>query len=640
MLSSFTVMAAVASLVTIVPGPAASAADEITCATPANVWAIRSNNMLHQHGHNDPKNGVDSWSFGGREQFGGWPAATWAGPGGRMYYLNAFTGTLERHRWNGSSWENGAVSKPIRDNMGYYADPANAKRLTIDVNGVFYMADENGVLFRRTYDENAKTWDSLEIDGDWNRYDAIFAAGDGVLWAREPNGAMFRFRYHAGSQRWLQHRQPIPGIAWEQYRNLTSPGGDVIYGIRNSDSKIVWWRYEETRHYVTPGAVIGQWWGDSINAIASPDSCKLDAEPNPGRPVLGTPNRTAKAALLKTDDGYLQYAYIDGDGKAVHAKVTDLYNVGPNGFATLPDTSGFTGTPALAENANGDLRLYAQGTDADVRAFGKPVDGNWAAPNNRAGRMVTPPQGVRTADGRVSFFALSLDGYLWTKFQTTPNGPVYPWRKFSSLPIMSRNLTIAAVGNAIHVVARHSFGEYCKLTVQPGSVTDWTCGGITDIVGAVAVVPMPENTLQLVGRHSNGKIYTTRFQANGTIPTAWTQIPGELPAGVTAAGEPAALMAPNGTLQVVVRGSDGFTYRTGQVASGSTSWHPWTEIYKYAFENAVDPTLSLAENTWVIAFRTPANEPRLLRWSPTTPSLAAAKTASTEGEFAVVPLHR
>jgi hypothetical protein len=75
-------------------------------------------------------------------------------------------------------------------------------------------------------------------------------------------------------------------------------------------------------------------------------------------------------------------------------------------------------------------------------------------------------------------------------------------------------------------------------------------------------------------------------------------------------------------------------YRTGQANPGSSTWLPWAEITQYEHETAVDPTLSLAADTWVIAYRTPAGDPKLVRFQPA----AAARAAESAGEFVEVPL--
>lgn len=77
-----------------------------------------------------------------------------------------------------------------------------------------------------------------------------------------------------------------------------------------------------------------------------------------------------------------------------------------------------------------------------------------------------------------------------------------------------------------------------------------------------------------------------------------------------AVGDPAALRAPNGALQVLVRGSDGYIHRTAQTA----------------------------QDTWVIAFRTPAAEPQLWRFAPTTLAAKSSTSATEPGTFQNVPL--
>ncbi|MDX3656116.1 tachylectin-related carbohydrate-binding protein [Streptomyces sp. ID05-26A] len=617
----------------------AAAAGEFTCNSGAALWEVQGNGGLSRFEHLEPETGIDSW--GPVQPIGqGWPAATWAAPDGWMYFVRPEDGSLNRQRWNGVAWE--GTSRQINSNMGYWAD--NPGKLTIDKTGAFYLVDQNGELRRRTFDATTGALDEVVIDGGWGGYDKIFSAGDGVLYAAD-KGILRRFRYHAGSQRWLQHNvivNPRSGglpLAFLWTRTATSPGADIIYGIENT--KLVWYRYNESTGLLSQGTQTGTWLGNSKTISAAPDSCRLVTEPNPDRPNLNPPDRLAKAALLKTSNDRLQYAYVDTEGKAVHGEFHDITNPAPAGFSTLPDPAGFTGTPAIGENAGGSLRLWAQGVDADVRGFGRAAGGvSWDSAVNRFGRMATPPQAVRTADNRVAYYALDSNGHVWTKYQTQADGTLYAWRQFTSGPAMSftRNFTTVAVGNTVHLIALRTAGDYCKITIVPGSVTPWTCGGAS-ATSAPAVVPMPDGTLQLFARRTDGKIYTSRTSASGDINGAWTPAaPGDLPNGVQAVGDPAALTAPDGKIQLVVRGTDGFTYRTGQQASASTAWWPWTEITNYEHETAVDPTVTTVAGTWVIAFRTPSGVPKLLRWQAN----AAARTASasTAGEFVEVPSKR
>jgi hypothetical protein len=448
-----------------------------------------------------------------------------------------------------------------------------------------------------------------------------------------------RFRFHAGAERWLQHGVVVNAPQQSWYTTATSPGADIFYAINGT--KLMWYRYSESTGTLSSGTQAGTWLGNSKTISAAPDSCRPVSQPNPARPNLDPPNRLAKASLLKTTDGHLQYAYIDTEGRPVHGDIRDVTSPSTSGFSTLPDAATFTGTPALAENAGGSLRLWAQGVDADVRGFGRRVGNvSWDPAINRYGRMVTPPQAVRTADNRVAYYALDSDGHVWSKFQTQADGTLYPWRRVTGGPTMSftKNFTTVAVGNTVHLIALRTTSDHCKITIAPGSVTPWTCGG-TSATSAPAVVPMPDNTLQLFARRTDGNVHTSRTSTNGDINGPWTTVvPGALPNGVQAVGDPAALTAPDGRIQLVVRGGDGFTYRTSQEAPASTTWLPWKEITAYRDETAVDPTLALAGDTWVVAFRTPSGVPKLLRWVPNTAAARTAAESSGAGELVEVPL--
>ena len=149
---------------------------------------------------------------------------------------------------------------------------------------------------------------------------------------------------------------------------------------------------------------------------------------------------------------------------------------------------------------------------------------------------------------------------------------------------------------------------------------------------------MPSNTVQLFARRTDGRIYTVRFPERDSIPPDWAPMDGALAGGASAAGDPAALLAPNGTLQVLVRGSDGYIHRTAQTAPGSPEWLRWTEITDYTKKTAVDPSVSLAQDTWVVAFRTPAAEPELWRFAPRSLAAKLATGGTEPGTFQSVPL--
>lgn len=647
----------------VAPGSAvvAHAADELRCSSEALVFSVYPNGTLWLYPHQEPETGAAQWSQW-TEIGSGWESRAFGGRDRRVYDVKP-DGTLWRFRLDpNTGWEDGGAGRKIADDWQDHADPNFKNRVTVDSLGHFYTVDKQGNLRWRSYNETTSTWATTIIDTGWDQYDLITAAGNGVIYARKPGGGgeLHRYRYHAPSQRWLQYGKTV-GFGWQMFNRVFSPGGDVLYGTRPDTGQLLWYRYNETAGTwlgdpnTGLGREIGNGWNDDLSVFASSDNCARVDEPNPDRPVVPQ-DRLAAAALTKTANGYLQYGYIAADGKLVHAEVRDIRNMGANGFSTFPGQTNFTGVPSIVDNQDQSLRIAALTDDSDVRGAFQPAAGaSFGGIVDHGGRMQSPPKLVRTANGLVSYVAVDKDGFLWTRSQKTPNGRLFPWQQVkgqsfqAGAPRPTGQITAVTAGNTIKVVALRTDGTYGTAAISPTTETVvWQNNGGTGHTGPAAAVALDGDILQLFVRRTDGKIYTHRSTANGT----WTQIPGELPSGVTAAGTPAAVVAPGaGTLQLTVRGidsaGDGWVYRTGQTAQASTTWLPWQEITGYGDETAVDPSMSIArdltQDTWVIAFRTPDGNPKLRRFEPSAPSAATTARAEItvrDGSFVDVPLSR
>ncbi|MDX3656115.1 tachylectin-related carbohydrate-binding protein [Streptomyces sp. ID05-26A] len=644
----------------VVPNTAtvAQAADDyLTCNSEALVFSVYPNGTLWLYPHQEPETGAPQWSQW-TEIGSGWDSRAFGGRDRRVYDVKP-DGTLWRFRLDpNTGWEDGGAGRQIATGWQDHADPNFKNRVTVDSLGHFYLVDKQGNLHWRSYDEPNNTWNSTILDTGWDQYDLIAAAGNGVIYARKPGaaGELHRYRYHAPSQRWLQYAKPV-GFGWQMFNRVFSPGGDVLYGVRPDTGQLLWYRYNETANTwqgdpVTQlGREVGSGWHDDLSVFASSDNCSRVTEPNPDRPVVPR-NRLAAAALTKTSNGHLQYAYVADDGRLVHAEVQDIYNVGPNGFQAFPGHTNFTGVPSVVDNQNGSLRIAAHTEDSEARGALQAQPGSpFGNIVSLAGWMQSPPQLVRTANGLVSYVAVDKDGFLWTRSQKTPNGRLLPWLQVkgqsfqTGAPRPTGQISAVNTGNTIKVVALRTDGTYGTAAISPTTETVvWQNNGGTGNTGPTTAVALDGDVLQLFARRSDGKIYTHSSAANGT----WTPILGDLtPGGVKAAGPPAAVLAPSGTLEVTVRGDDGFVYRTGQKVPAATAWWDWHEITGYADETDVDPSMSrakgLTQDTWVIAFRTAQGVPKLRRFEPTPAGqTAAARSAAGDGKgsFIDVPLSR
>ncbi|MEU7477370.1 tachylectin-related carbohydrate-binding protein [Lentzea sp. NPDC042327] len=640
------VATAVAVLPAAVTAPTAAAVDSFTCKTTAPIFEARTGGGLHIHYHEEPETGQNVW--GNNAGIGnGWPASTYAGPGGKVYYINS-AGEVHQQIWLGTGWDKNGESTKIDTSDSwkiYNTDPAYRQRLTIDARGDFYYVDAAGALRMKRYNQTSNSWAEWYLDGGWNQYDAIVAAGEGVLWARTPAGDVYRFRYHAPSQRWVSRSGKL-ATGWNAHSTLFSPGGDIVYGIHAQYRTVWWYRWidSEQRFATGSGAQPAgtNWAADSATTTAAPDTCAVTGVTNPAIPAAAS-EPTAKPSLLRsTTTGNLHYSYVDNAKSLVHGEITDLSGTTPNGFETRTGYSSFTGALTTGENENGMIRVYGPGTDSNVHGFLRNSPGVWNPHADFGGYMVSAPQFVRTANKIQTMVAIDSSGALWLRQQRVLNGGFPSWRRpGGAAPVApgSKDFTAYAQGDTIVLVVRNADGRQCKAGITDLVQTAWQCTTTNGFTSAAAVVALPNNVVQLFARKSDGTVHTVQTTSSGTIPDTWTAVPGSLPSGVTAVGAPSALLAPQGTVQLAVRGDDGFVYRTGQVASAGTAWHPWTEVTNYADETVVDPAVSPAGDTWVIAFRTPGGVPKLLRWVAAASAAARSATATDgAGEFVDVPL--
>ncbi len=127
------------------------------------------------------------------------------------------------------------------------------------------------------------------VESGWEKFDLITAAGDGVLYARKPNGDLFRFQYDVAGQRFTD-RDKASGVGWNMFSELTSPGADTIYarGAAGKDPwgegtvpVLRWYQHHNNVDTWAPGAAdgtgksVGTGWNTEISVSAEPGSCTL-----------------------------------------------------------------------------------------------------------------------------------------------------------------------------------------------------------------------------------------------------------------------------------------------------------------------------------------------------------------------------
>ncbi|MFD7656709.1 tachylectin-related carbohydrate-binding protein [Actinosynnema sp. NPDC059797] len=567
-------------------------AADVECEPSANLFASLTNGQFHLRPHAEPETGLSNWDAA-RHIGNGWPMRFISGAGGYVYQVRD-DGTVHRHHWDGQRWARDGVSEQIATGWGGWNDPRYRYRITVDANNHFYAALAVGDLQRSVYDEVSKTWTQEVIDTGWGKYDQVFAAGDGVLYARDPaieHGALYRFHYDWKSRRWLDYATKVSS-GWNGYKQLVSPGADVIYGLTEGGD-VYWYRYDPVTGQHVHGAEdtwkenLLSWPGVSEIAV-DVDACKPVTPATVVPPSVPAPNDERAQVLLNPSTQRLEIAFVSNEG-VLH-----------RGYQTAAGTEylewqalsgdGNTGRAAVALRQDGRLVAMARDTGARVRAYTQDAAGSshWTGPAMVNGSLNSSPVLVRGTGGLLIAFATDTTNKLWYSEQFSATGGFKPWRQATSATpyAMTGDFTVVPSGDGFEIAYRAANNAYAVKKFTNGSLGPArVAGGGIVATGTPAAAVFADGKVQLVVRSTDDRLYTQKEGAAGF--GAWTGISG----GVTFSGTPSALLNVHGIVEVAVRDGAGHVRRSAQTAPGATTWHPW---HDYQQVSVVDPVLAPA----------------------------------------------
>ncbi|MET9263415.1 tachylectin-related carbohydrate-binding protein [Amycolatopsis sp. NPDC004079] len=267
----------------------------VSCPNGAVIWDDLSDGNLYRHIHNDPANGTPSWTEPTKSSGNGWFGRPIAGKNGVIWDIHRSNGagdpfgngSLKMWKWDGTNLTGG---KQVGDGWARYLTPEYQNRVTVDQAGRIFMVDDQGQLRVYIWDDAANWWvngSGQVLDTGWTKYDSITGAGDGVLYARTPNGDLYRFQYDFAAAKWTQ-RDKLVGTGWNWFTGIFSPGADILYGRGSwgpspwdgKNSPILrWYRYSANTDSWLPvnanGVSIATGWNTDLHATAAPDSCRL-----------------------------------------------------------------------------------------------------------------------------------------------------------------------------------------------------------------------------------------------------------------------------------------------------------------------------------------------------------------------------
>lgn len=567
-------------------------ATDVQCKASANFFGSFTDNSFRIRPHTEPETGVTSWDPS-RNIGQGWSDRFMGGPNGYKYFIRA-DGTLNRHRWNGSGWDNNGISEQIATGWTAWKDQ-NRYRVTVDASNHFYGVLTTGELQRSVYDELSKTWTQEIIDTGWGKYDQVFAAGDGVLYARDPNvesGSLYRFHYDWKSRRWLDYATNA-GQGWNGYKQIVSPGADVIYGMFSSGD-IWWYRFDPvTKTFANSSEGNYKeyilWWQNVSEIAADIDACVRVTPATVTPPSVPAPSNERAQMIYNATSQRLEIAYVSDDGILRRG-----YQSSPGAevieWQGLSGYQSFSGRVGLGQRQDGKLVAMARGTDSDARAFTQNVAGGnlWSTPANVKGAFASSPVVVRGANNLLSAFTVDSAGKLWYAEQFDAAGAFKPWRQAtdSVAYTMSADFSVIPNGSSFEIAYRSATNSLVAVKKFTNGALSSTrvAAGLTS-VGTPGVVVFSDSTVQVVARGADDKLYTQRETTAG-FP-GWTDISGSL----TFTGSASVILNAHGIVEVAVRGADGTVYRGGQTAPGSAAWRTWETNLD---TSVVDPTLTAA----------------------------------------------
>ncbi|WP_410644741.1 tachylectin-related carbohydrate-binding protein [Amycolatopsis sp. lyj-346] len=596
----------------------AAAADTITCRAGAGVFYTLPDTHLDLDRHHEPETGATSWT--GRTTIGNaWSGKTLAGPDGRMYSI-LDNGDVHRQRRLATGWENGGVSQKIATGWAGMTQPQSRNRISVDATGDFYWAHDSILAWVR-YDETTKAWTDRLIDTGWTltKYDLIVGAGAGVFYARTPAGALYRFQYDPASQRWVEYATLVGASGWQNFSQIASAGGDVLYALDKNNGQIKWYRYLGGGSWTGP-KVVGTIGADYQLSVTT-DDCRLVNPALPARPAV--PARPSPATFLtEGTESKIQHFYVDDFGRLIHGRQrTDDVTIVE--FSVVPGYQEFSGVPAAVRAADNSLQVTALGQDSESRVGSQtPGATSWPALAGFGGWTPGPARLV-LRDGVSYAFAVDTAGKLWVRPQDPASKQFLPWRVLDSTGLSS-DLTVVPQTDGIDVFARTTSGLYTKATYADGSLSSWITVPGTGWLAAAAAVANPDKNLQVFAVQPDGQVVTQR-ELSGGFTGAWSPL-----TGITANGVPATAMDPGGTVHVAVKANDGYVYVTEQVAPGSATYRGWQRLADArtgaAYQSVTDPALTARSTGGVVAAFRDADGVSYVYSSTVVPALTARAT--------------
>ncbi|MGA5449064.1 glycoside hydrolase family 27 protein [Streptomyces umbrinus] len=233
-------------------------------------------------------------------------------------------------------------------------------------------------------------------------------------------------------------------------------------------------------------------------------------------------------------------ATADGNGKALR----DLGG---------PTKGRILGQPAAYASAGGRIDVFVRGTDSRVyrRVF---ADGRWGTWQNLGGRVTDAPSVAFTDPGHWTLFATGSNG------QVVQRGPSSGWTSLGmpgDRPVYGRPSAAVDAQGRVHVAVRSAADDvWTRSRPASGEWSPWASLGGT--VGGSPTLVTVGDAVVLYARASDYTLWQQRYENGGW--QGWTKRQ-EFPSAAFE-GALGAVAGPDGTVDAVFRGVDGYVHRT------------------------------------------------------------------------------
>jgi hypothetical protein len=247
-----------------------------------------------------------------------------------------------------------------------------------------------------------------------------------------------------------------------------------------------------------------------------------------------------------------------------------------------------TGPPAVVQNADGRLEVFARWTDGEVRharqlaANGSNWSG-WASLGGgllRFGGLNSGPAVCQNGDGRLELFVRGNDNALWHRAQTAANGSA--WTDWASLGgVLDSEVSVGRNADGrLEAFARGRNGFVSHIWQRATNENTWSpwtsFGGVLNlnpIIGpAPAVGTNADGRIEVFMWAEDGSLWEIRqLRPNGTW-SKWEPLGGHV------SSPPALALNADGRLFVFVRGRDSALYAKSQIRPGVRPWTDWVSL--------------------------------------------------------------